>query len=518
MHPKDLVILNTKEAPMQHKLNKSSNLEEFIKYLSTFKKSSVVEKGLKELWEKENLANGNFDGEVHSRIILLSLATDENNSEGKEPNFEQICEEYKDINEPKVIAQKLIQEIKKLNNDDEKKVKFPEGFLKEEIIQDALKAVESDKNYYPVTPKSGIFMESLATSRKLISDYARDYPEANTVVKNTLNMEPLAFLNSCLALFVWARGRIGYISLNDESYDETLAERMNINKETCMLAAHRLSIDEDELKRSWLDSEVLRKLELSEQKFFPNPLAKQPLIHMNKELRAGQLFIMPSPQYFLYAAQNYLFLTLGKNDEAFNAKFGKIIEKHICEALSNIFGNCEKIPKTKGKKSADFKITLSKSILIIELKTRIAPLAERSIMGYRNIAKMWIELYSTCKQLAGSIKECGDKQKCIIPIILFYDLFNLQHLSFRIFAERSGLFGELGINFLEIFNWSSFEDILSKTSKEKFEEKLLERAATADSLKIKKMKEDFIPEWDKNNQAHSYKYLEEYKILPKKEI
>lgn len=331
-------------------------------------------------------------------------------------------------------------------------------------------------------------------------------------------MEPLAFLCSCFALFVWAKGRNGRISLNDERYDETLAKRMNINKETCMLAANKLSIDENRLRESWLEPEVLEKIHPCERKFPPNPLAEQPLIHINKESETEQLFVMPSPQYFFYVAQNYLFLTLRGNKNDFDSKFGDIIEKHIHEALRNIFGNCEKIKKSAREQSADFKITLPRCILIIELKTRIAPLTERSIMGDRNIAKIWREMYRACKQLGESIKKYIGETKRIIPIILFYDIFSLQHLSFIRFAEQSGLFRELGINFLEIFNWSRLELILSKTSIEKFEEKLLERATTPDSLKIEKIREDFIPEWNENNQAHSYKYLEEYKILPKKEI
>lgn len=72
---------------MQHKLNKFSNLEEFIKYLRRFKKSSIVEGGLKKIWE--NLANKDFNGEFYSRLILLSLAADENNFEDEEiENFD----------------------------------------------------------------------------------------------------------------------------------------------------------------------------------------------------------------------------------------------------------------------------------------------------------------------------------------------------------------------------------------------------------------------------------------------
>lgn len=323
-------------------------------------------------------------------------------------------------------------------------------------------------------------------------------------LKKILQIESLDFLRTVFSFFHFARQNNGYFSIDQIMVDKTFSSKFGVDQETCQLVAKKLSMDQNGLRDNWLQKEIQAKIDKKQQKYFPNPLAKTPLIHMN-ETDKNKVFLVPSQYYLFHAMSNYLFLTLQENDPTFKAKFGDIIENHIGNCLKHIFGNCEKIICTKNSKSsADFKVELKECILIIEVKTTIAPYDDRSIMDIRNIAKVWVDLYNTCQQLSASIKNIENSEKTIIPIALFYDTFQMEILPFRIFAEKSGIFKDLGLNLVEFFNWQKFEQLLSKTSKSKLEMKLIERQQKVGKMDIKEI-HNFSLEQD--TPAHSYEYL-----------
>ena len=77
------------------------------------------------------------------------------------------------------------------------------------------------------------------------------------------------------------------------------------------------------------------------------------------------------------------------------------------------------------------------------------------------------------------------------------------------FAERAGIFKDLGIDCIEFFTWSDLEYYLSKTSVDNFIDALLEKWKSGKNLKL----EDIVHlPLISDTPAHKYQYLEEAKL------
>lgn len=128
-------------------------------------------------------------------------------------------------------------------------------------------------------------------------------------LKKILQIESLDFLRTVFSFFHFARQNNGYFSIDQIMVDKTFSSKFGVDQETCQLVEKKLSMDQNGLRDNWLQKEIQEKIDKKQQKYFPNPLGKTPLIHMN-ETDKNKVFLVPSQYYLFHAMSNYLFLTL----------------------------------------------------------------------------------------------------------------------------------------------------------------------------------------------------------------
>ena len=184
----------------------------------------------------------------------------------------------------------------------------------------------------------------------------------------------------------------------------------------------------------------------------PDPLFTHPLIHRDKS-GVNNLFLIPSPTLYIRAFRQSLFSALIKSSDlnSIGDNLGNAIELHIQEALEHIF-NADNVQKLEGQgKHADFLISLENIDLIVEVKTMIGGIPDKSVMRPDHIAKMWNRFYGACVQCASSQTEHRQVGRQTISIILIADHLTAEYLPFQHYASLTGIFDDLGIEAIEFF-------------------------------------------------------------------
>ena len=98
-------------------------------------------------------------------------------------------------------------------------------------------------------------------------------------------------------------------------------------------------------------------------------------------------------------------------------KVGNAVEIHIQEALEHIFHSDNVTKLDSEGKHADFLISLDKINIIIEVKSMIGSMSEKTVMRPDQQAKMWNRFYGACQQCAHSAKETKESGKQTIAMV-----------------------------------------------------------------------------------------------------
>jgi hypothetical protein len=286
--------------------------------------------------------------------------------------------------------------------------------------------------------------------------------------------------------------------------EEDLTERLLIDIDTCLSVAHNVSYKESELKATWLDK--VFSVKTLYQQYFPDPLYTHALIHRN-ESGIENHFLIPSPGLFIRGFRQAIFSMLYKNAEnkgKMGSEIGNAIMDHIQEALQNIFGKDKVRSIQDADKHADFYVVLNNLDLVIEVKTSIGGAEDKAIMSPAHLVAMWNRLYQACVQCSYSMKELADGKRRVFPIVLLVDHVTAEHISFQSYAEKSGIFSDLGIHEIEFMSWNALEDVLSKTSISVFEETLIKKWDEKDAITLG----DVLGfSMERDTPAHDYQYL-----------
>ena len=272
-----------------------------------------------------------------------------------------------------------------------------------------------------------------------------------------------------------------------------------------------LSDKESDLYEGWYKKNILsQKSEYQPYVSCPN----KPIIYLDKEPIKIEFsfFVLPS---LIKSFRELVFSSIYKsNKEAGKTGYllGNAFEDYVFNVLSQIFSDY-KISKIddelqKGGKKSDIVVELQNIILVIEVKLSINSPNQTSTSTSEQVAKGWEKLYKSLKQCVSSIKDIengNEKRKLIVPIIIIGDNIVVDHLSFNLFCSKSGVYIDNDLKFLEIFSWSQFQRILSRTTIEKFEDAIIKKLSNKDLYE-----EDIenLIEYNSDKPCHSYEYLE----------
>ncbi len=491
------------------------DMETFIQNLRTFSKKSIIDIGTAQLWNAhKNPENRQNHFEYYHllnayapRIVMLGMATASvsRNKNVSHDQFFGLCQDYlgigDTIGDKDFLDQETTQIVSLL------KGIIPDQYLQFDHVRQSCtelfvaRLVRSQHESYKAN-----FQEFLRAYR--IFQHLDQEVDATGICKTIFNIEPIHFLRSGFMLFALGNnsGKNGKIAFGSLTCEQAVIDNLQIDPDTCQLVASKISYNESDL-RGWYEQGVLG-VHQKYQKYFPDPLHRHPLIHRD-DGEQDVNFLIPAPALFVRGFVNSLFSQMFAFQEGLDVTFGDAIEKTIMGSLVQIFGQ-DNVTKIEGDaERADFYVHLPQCDLIIEAKTTLGGYQAQSIMSPEDISKLWARLYKASSQCAASILEYKQDSRPIIGIVLVADHGTAESMPFQTFAERSGLYADLGIEGVEYLSWNAVENTLSHTSIEKFEAALLKKWEDGKRMTVG----DVITfEMERDAPAHHYEHLQDVEI------
>lgn len=490
---------------------------EFIEKLRRFSKKSIVDVGSVMLWfaysnpkwRRENQQEAHLLHSYGAKIIVLAMAvgTDHRDEIVTPAIFNELCHDYLGIPcslTDETFLDNEAREITALLND-----VIPAAFLNLEHIRSSCLELSLTRLIRSQHEVSTTGMQELLSAYKIFTILDRRMDGAATAVcQRVFQISPLHFFRSGFMLFALANadGKNGRVIFENLTEEQSVVEKYQIDVQTCRLVASKISYHESAL-RAWHEDEVMAVDSLY-LKFFPNPLYRHPLIHRDGRRRDID-FLIPAPGLFIRGfVKAFLFEIFAyahANEINMSSHYGDAVEEHIFGCLQAIFGadNVERITGTGIH--ADFKLKLPNCDLIVETKTTLGKFLAQSIMTPEHIKTIWKLLYEATQQCAASIAAHRSGTRPIYGLVIIAEHMTMEAAPYTTFAERSGLFGSLGVEGIEFLSWTRMENVLSNTSIQKFEEAFLKkwrdkaRMTVADAMSFT---------FERDNPAHSYEYLE----------
>lgn len=500
------------------------NITELVEALRRYKKSDIVDVGSNLLWDvfrnKENypIERAQMINAYAPKLLMLGLATANNcrNNKLSEVAFYNFCGDFLGIKDPisykEFMNNECDQIIENLKNQTAKKI--PEEYLKTDIVRDICSVLFITRT---VRQQHEVFLagtnQFYMTYDILIRLNSCTDGIINKNFQTIFEVDLLHFMRAMFGLFTLGNNKSGKILFKGLTCDEGVKRKWEIDIDSCKSVAERISYNESALREKWYNGEVLLQPVLY-QKYYPTPLYKYPLIAMDNS--NGIDYFIPSPGLYIRGTRDAIF-SKALNDKSLFSKLGNVIEEHILFGLKEIFGEerVSKISTSGNSRSADFYIDLDECVLIVECKSSAGGFADLSIMSPAHIAKIWTNLYNACEQCAASVKNVnvGSTAKPIIAIVLVATHVTAEALPFQVFASRSNIFNDLGIEHIEFLSWDALQHGLSKSSIKKFTNKLIERMKKKDTTIQEVMSFDL----ERDAPAHNYGHLKEreYEIFGK---
>jgi hypothetical protein len=499
-------------------------LDALVKNLRQYSKSSIVNTGAALMWAAyhHEIDKAQFDRQIlvinayGPKIILLGMAT-ANNQRNKHltpDGFYAMCHDYLNIRNSisnQIFLESEADQIHKCLKI-QKNNRIPDVFLNIEHIRLSCSTLFLARGVRAQHTSHLTNIQELHLTFRIFSMLDMATEGAATVAcRAVFGVEPLHFIRSAFALFALGNeaDSNGHINFKIMGWGQEVIDLWGIDKETCRTVAAKIAYDENGLREHWYEKTVLPLHELYQQ-YAPDPLYTHPLIHLSGR-EAHTQFLIPSPATFVRNLTNTWFSQLIAHDKTLGIKLGNVLESHIHQSLEHIFGKgrVTKIPECKGAKSADFHVTLDVCDLIIEMKARLGSDEAQSVMKPEQVADIWNRLNRACTQCAESIQIYKRPERPIICIVLAGDHITAEAMPFQSFAERSGLFKNLGIDAIEFLSWNGLEYILSRTSVIKFEQRLVDKWKSGQRMELRDiMSLDF----ERDTPAHSYEHLKETEL------
>lgn len=503
-------------------MNNSSRQIQDIKGLVTllrrFKKSDIVDIGSKLLWDVF-LNRKNYQDEKKQvintyapRIIMLALATANNyrNSQLSNIEFYNLCNDFlgiKDlISNKEIMDEECHKIIDLLKNKTD--IAIPDKYLNTEIIRNICPVLFISRLMRQQHEIFLVGMKHFYTTYDILiclNEYTNG--DVDKSFLKIFGVDVLHFMRAVFGLFTIGIGKNGKIQFQGLTCDEGVKKNLEIDIDSCRFAAEKIAYNESNLRSIWYEKEVLTQPVLY-QKYYPTPLYKFPLVLMDNS--NGIDFFMPSPSIFISGIRDAIFSKLIDDNKSLSSNLGNVLEENIFIGLKKIFGEekVSKLSKSKSSRSADFYIDLEGCALIIECKSSVGAFADLSVLLPNHVANIWTRLYDACVQCGSSIKNLKNKAKPIIAIVLIASHITAEALPFQVYAARTNIFDDLGIEHIEFLSWDVLQYYLSKTSIKKFIARLLER------MKDKNITIQGIMSLDieKDVPAHNYEHLQEREV------
>jgi hypothetical protein len=450
-----------------------SNLHGFVMLLRRLRKSSIAENGTRLLWQlyknadarRRNLQDAQLLNSYGPRIIVLALATcnDHRNLNMTPPGFLALCKEYLGIYDSR-YGEFSEQEAREIHDALIEAGNIPARYLPIDQMRafefSIVRMVRSQHEGHMTS------IEELYGAFRVFEIWDEMTDGSRTeLCRRVFNLDPIHFFRSGFMLFALANdaNRLGFLHLRDLTAEDRIVNDYQITPDTCRLVASKISFNDSDL-RGWYEN-MMGDVEEFYQKYFPVPLYRYPLIHLDRRGREID-YVIPSPSLFVRGFVNAFFSQLFENDSG--ERFGDAIEQRIYEALVQIFGREAVTRLEHDGEHADFLIRRDECDLVLEIKTALGGYEDQSVMTPNAVQKLWARLYRATKQCAASIAIHRRTDHPIVGIIVVSDHMTVEGMPFLSLAERTGILTDMDILGVDILSWNSIEYTLSQTSVAKF--------------------------------------------------
>ncbi len=489
-------------------MKKSSNITflQLISLLKKYKKKSIYSVSRKLIWDifsQEKICPSIYTRILNTyipKIIILSIANSNNLNNKLKVTFKRLYDislNYIHISESISDHSFLVKEDIEITAALQSKGDIPEKYISSSYINGTAKHLFLARSVRQQFEMSQYSFNEILMVYDILTRLQNGSEVFNEKFIEIFGISVLHFMRSIVSIMSLAIKKRGMIDFDKITIEEGYEEKYGINIATCKNVALSLATDESSIKKWYADR--VKTSNKYYQKYETYPLHKSAILAINSDnflICSPSLYIRGSIEYILYKVQ-------GKIDN-----LGDIIEDHIYYGLQNIFGNdsITKIPKNKSDPSADFKIEFDDFIIIVECKSSIGNHTNLSRLSPLIISQSWEKLYHASKQCSASVKEFVGCNKEILTVVLIAQNIFAESISYELFARRSGIYTDLGIDHIEFISWQDLQYYLSKTSIDNFVKVLIERKKNTDITVFQTL--TFNIEEDK--PAHEYQYLKKF--------
>ncbi|WP_447970366.1 hypothetical protein [Nitrospira sp. M1] len=481
-----------------------------------YRKDDVVSLGLDLVWAdlcKDSEMRGFAEGQrivmraYGPKIILLGLSAANNHRTItiNSVQFHNLCHDYLGLPETVNYPEFINAEAQEIHKTLEQQGWLDQRYLNLDILKRCCLDIFVSRSIGSQSKGYKSNMSEIYTDYGLLERLdERSSGDVAIISEKTFGLNLLQLYRASFFLYAMANAsrNKGRIDFEDFRAEAALLNTLQISEEQIKALAKQLSFPEENLRCDWFNP--LKDFHPMHQKYHPDPLSAKPLICLRGSNK--KQFILPSPRSFTRSLRSAIYGSILQCSQF--SVLGDVIEVHIQNALENIFGS-DSVSKIEHEgKKADIFLQLKKINLIIETKTAIASVEARSIMRPEDINNIWERFYNASVQCSESIKKLATPAKINIPVILVADHITAEAMPFLLFAHRSGLLKDLGIEGIQYLSWNALENTLSGISIEQFEKTLIDNyeklahAEVADLLTLN---------FEASEPAHNYEHLAEYK-------
>lgn len=488
--------------PVYKAFDNTAGFEGYIKNLRRYSRTSIILSGCDVLWSeyktkntsgaKEEFIDRQLVRGFGQNIILYSYANGSSISTKKIDNTDFLfaSRDFLNLNMAEADADGGLdnyfnQETNKLIVAfTRKKKRLPEQYITYDILHpnklhDYLANRASAQNRVKTK-----YLFKLYTGLELLLKLdAAENGEVLKFIEKLFGLSILSFCRSAFLIFAIALDKNGYFSSSEHQWDEPLSEAMRewqVSPESVARVANILALSFSDAKQ-WYNNEVMGIGE-PYKALYPLPLYRSPLLKFVEKGGLNRDMLLISPWTYFDDVIEAVFLRYlssfsSKEANARTSQLGTIFCDYIKEAFSYYFAKGELTdldtdPSTDDRR-ADLKVSLSKYDVFIEIKLHIIRPTKLPVLTPEFQAELWSELYEAFQQCAVSIQKSGTAGKPAIALIVSGNKLIAECEPFLTFAQQSGLFSDLGINYAGIASWDELELTLINGQLEAYCENLL---------------------------------------------
>ncbi len=298
-------------------------------------------------------------------------------------------------------------------------------------------------------------------------------------LKRALRMEPQLFIRAAYLLFAMNVQQRGRLDLPKERLEDALHTRWDIDADTLLFVAERLSLHSQDLQQ-W-ERDVLSPLPDAFRKYAPSPLALFPMIQQRDEPAAPVAvrgrYVTPCPGSAQLAMQNVCLHHLRDaprtSSGSHSVELGHALEDYLHDYLVSVVGrdNVLRIDSlASGTRRADLIVVVGTRAFVVECKSLLGSSNAKAIAEAGDSVTIWEKIHGAYEQCAETVNDQALWRRHprlanvtdVASLVCFDEVLCVEGTAFNMLAACAGITDRLRVSRIETVTVQYLESVISR--------------------------------------------------------